>query len=109
MRIVHVNDVTAVETPFPGITRKTLAYGDRMLAIQTILPKGTTASLHSHHHEQFSFCIKGRIEVSMEGETAICEAGGSWVVPGDVEHAAQALDDSLILEVFSPVRDEFID
>ncbi|MBH40099.1 MAG: cupin [Chloroflexi bacterium] len=109
MRIVNVEDVTAKDTPFPGIERKTLAHGDRMSAIQTILPKGTTAALHSHPHEQLSFCLQGRIEVSMHGETGICEAGGSWVVPGDVEHAAHALEDSLILEVFSPVREEFLD
>lgn len=109
MRIVNARDVTAVDTPFPGVTRKTLAYGDRMLAIQTILPKGATAPLHAHHHEQLSFCLEGRLEVEMEGESAVCEAGGSWVVPGDVEHSARAIEDSLMLEVFSPVRTEFID
>ena len=109
MRIVNVGDVTAVDTPFPGVTRKTLAYGDRMPAIQTILRRGAVAPPHSHHHEQLSYCLDGSVEVAMEGQKAVCKAGGSWVVPGGVEHSARAIEDSLTVEVFGPVREEFIE
>lgn len=102
MSITHALDLPEEESRFPGVTRKPLALGERMQALQLIMRVSSESTRHRHGREQISHCLSGALEVEIDGETTICRAGSTWLVPGGVEHGARALENSIVLETFSP-------
>jgi quercetin dioxygenase-like cupin family protein len=94
--------------PVPGIERKTLVYGERTLMTQFLLKKGNPLPAHSHPHEQTGYLVKGRIRLSIGSEQNDVNPGDSWCIPGGVEHGAEILEDSTAIEVFSPVREDYL-
>ena len=91
-----------------GIERKTLVHGDRTLITEFQLRKNAVLPRHVHPHEQTGYLVKGRIRLSIGTETYEAQAGDSWCIPGGVEHGADILEDSVAIEVFSPVRDDYL-
>jgi quercetin dioxygenase-like cupin family protein len=91
-----------------GIERKTLAYGTKTLMTEFCLRKGAVLPRHSHPHEQTGYLVTGRIRLSIDTDQYDAKAGDSWCIPGGVEHGADILEDSVAIEVFSPVRDDYV-
>jgi len=91
-----------------GIQLTTLVHGEKTLMGQFKIAKGSAIPAHSHPHEQTGILISGKLRFNVAGEIQEVEAGDSWCVPGDVEHAAEALEDSTVIEVFSPVREDYL-
>jgi quercetin dioxygenase-like cupin family protein len=52
--------------------------------------------------------ISGKLRWNVDGETMETVAGDSWCLPGGLEHSAEALEDSILIEVFSPVREDYL-
>jgi quercetin dioxygenase-like cupin family protein len=90
------------------IQKKTLAYGDRTLMAEFRLEHGADLPRHSHPHEQTGYLVSGEIELSIGDETHQVKPGDSWCIAGGVEHKATVLEDSVAIEVFSPVREDYI-
>ncbi|MDY6837514.1 MAG: cupin domain-containing protein [Thermodesulfobacteriota bacterium] len=91
-----------------GIEQKTLVHGDKTLMTEFLLKKGSTLPKHAHPHEQTGYLVKGRIRLSIGTETFEAQPGDSWCIPGGVEHGAHIIEDSLAIEVFSPVREDYL-
>ena len=91
-----------------GIERKTLVYGEKTLLTEFVLKKGTILPEHNHPHEQTGYLVKGVLKLTIGGETFEVKPGDSWCIPGDCEHWAEVLEDSLAVEVFSPVREDYL-
>ncbi len=91
-----------------GIVRKTLVHGEKMLMTEFRLNKGAVLPRHSHQHEQTGYLVKGRMLLSIGSEQYEAQAGDSWSIPADMEHGARILEDSIAIEVFSPVRDDYL-
>ncbi|MDO9110461.1 MAG: cupin domain-containing protein [Desulfatirhabdiaceae bacterium] len=91
-----------------GIRLKTLVYGDKTLIAEFHLEKGAQIPVHSHPHEQTGYLISGRIRLAIGEDTFDVEPGDSWCIPGDVVHRAEFLEDSVAVEVFSPVREDYL-
>ena len=92
----------------PGIRMKTMVYGEKTLMVEVHMKKGSELPLHKHPHEQTGYLVSGCLSLSIEEQTNTMEAGDSWSVPGDVEHSAVALEDSVAIEVFAPVREDYL-
>ena len=92
----------------PGIERKTLVYGEKTLMTEFLLRKGSTLPQHAHPHEQTGYLVKGHLRLRIGAEEHDVQPGDSWSIPGDVEHGADILEDSVAIEVFSPVREDYI-
>ena len=92
----------------PGIRMKTLCYGQRTLMTEFILERGRTLPMHSHPYEQTGYLTAGHMRLSIGGEEHDVRPGDSWCIPMDVEHGAQILEDSIAVEVFSPVRQDYL-
>ena len=90
------------------IQQKTLVYGDRTLMAEFRLEQGADLPRHSHPHEQTGYLVSGEIELSIGDETHQVKPGDSWCIAGGVEHKATVLEDSVAIEVFSPVREDYI-
>ncbi|MCX6923386.1 MAG: cupin domain-containing protein [Verrucomicrobia bacterium] len=91
-----------------GIERKTLVHGEKTLMTEFRMCKGAVLPRHSHPHEQTGYLVKGRIRFSIGSEQYEAQEGDSWCIPGGVEHGAAILEDSVAIEVFSPVRDSYL-
>jgi quercetin dioxygenase-like cupin family protein len=92
----------------PGISQKTLVYGKRTLMAEFLLEEGSRLPKHSHPHEQTGYLVTGRIRLSIGSEEYDVMPGDSWCIPSGVEHGAQILEDSVGIEVFSPVREDYL-
>jgi quercetin dioxygenase-like cupin family protein len=92
----------------PGIERKTLAHGDRTLLTEFRMRKGSTLPRHAHPQEQTGYLVSGRMRVSAGRRTVLVQPGDSWSIPGNTMHGADILADSVAIEVFSPVREDYL-
>ncbi len=90
------------------IGRKTLVYGKETLMTEFRLEKGAVLPVHSHPHEQTGYLVSGRLDLTIGAETYRVEPGGSWCIPGNMEHSATAGEVSVAIEVFSPVREDYL-
>ena len=91
-----------------GVALTTLVHGDKTLMAQFKVAKGSAIPVHSHPHEQTGILISGKLRFNVDGEILDAETGDSWCLSGGVEHSAEALEDSVIIEVFSPVREDYL-
>ena len=91
-----------------GVELSTLVYGEKTLMGQFKIAKGSEIPMHSHPHEQTGIMISGKLRFNVDGEIFEAETGDSWCLPGDVEHSAEALEDSVIVEIFAPVREDYL-
>ncbi len=93
--------------PEPGLERKILARTDRLMLVEHRMSAGYQGAVHQHPHEQLVLVQSGRLRVQAGGRTFEVAAGESFVVPGGSEHGATALVDSVVLDVFTPARDDY--
>lgn len=100
------NDAEQVLMP-NGVYRRTMATTDHMMLIEALLLRDTVVPEHSHMQEQIGYVARGQIEFTIGGETRICNPGDSYAIPGDVPHSARALIDTILVEVFSPPREDY--
>ena len=91
-----------------GIRMRTLSFGIRTLMTEFRLLHGHTLPVHSHPQEQTGYLVSGRITLTIGGQAHDVMPGDSWCIAGGVEHGAEVLQDSVAVEVFSPVRDDYL-
>lgn len=91
-----------------GILRKTLVYGNKTLLCEFKLQKGCKLPSHQHPQEQTGYLVSGHLVLHIDGQAFDMHPGDSWAIPGNSEHAADILEDSVAIEVFSPVREDYL-
>jgi unsaturated pyranuronate lyase len=90
------------------LTRRYIC-GDRVTLARFILKKGCAVSAHSHANEQMSTVLSGSMRFVVGGREVIVRAGETLHIPPHTEHSAEALEDTDALDVFAPVRQDWID
>ncbi|HLZ69302.1 MAG TPA: cupin domain-containing protein [Dehalococcoidia bacterium] len=93
---------------FPGVSRRTLNSGDNATLVEVSIAAGAVVPEHTHPHEQIGYLASGRLRFVIGDEVRALEPGDSWLVPGGVPHVVTALADSIAVDVFSPVRHEYL-
>ena len=102
------HDETGYSEPVEGIEMKTLVYGDKTLLVRFKMTKGALLPSHTHPHEQIGYLVSGRINLYIGSECHNAVPGDSWCIESGAEHRAEVLEDSVAIEVFSPVREEYL-
>ncbi len=93
----------------PGIRRRLISAGERAMAVRVELTRGSKLQSHTHPHEQIGFVVSGRIRFNVAGETMLLEGGDGYSIPGGVVHSVEEVaEDSVVVDVFSPVREEYL-
>ena len=87
---------------------KTLVYGEKTLFTEFRMERNGQLPRHSHVHEQTGYLVKGKVKLTIGHETFEANPGDSWCILGNVEHGAEILEESVAIEVFSPVREEYL-
>lgn len=101
-------DPSGFLTPVDGIEMKTFVHGDNSLLSRFHLACGASLPSHSHPHEQTGFLVSGKIKLFIGEKAYIAEPGDTWCIKGGIEHRAEVLEDSVAIEVFSPVREDYL-
>ena len=100
------------EEPLKGTITRRLITAERMMLAQIVLKKGDDVPRHSHHNEQITYVLTGKLRMLLgeHGEREIIVAAGEvLVIPPNVPHSALALEDTLDVDVFSPPREDWLD
>ena len=105
---LHRWDEIALEKITEMVSRK-IVTGDREMLAQTYLKRGALVPLHSHASEQMTYVLQGALRFLVEGEEVIVREGEVIHIPSGMPHQAEALEDTFELDVFSPVREDWID
>ena len=92
----------------PGIEKRTLVYGEKTLMTEFRLQKDSVLPAHAHPHEQTGYLVKGRLQLTIGDQTYDVSSGGSWCIPGHATHSAVCLEDALAVEIFAPLRKDYL-
>jgi quercetin dioxygenase-like cupin family protein len=106
--VVVKADAAPESQPEAGLTRAVMAYNDKLFLAEHKMVKGWVGSLHSHPHDQVVYVVHGHLQVTCQGKTFDVRSRDSFVVRGGVEHGASALEDSVVIDVFTPCREDYI-
>ena len=92
-----------------GVTRKVLSYSRNLMSVELYFKKGAVGAMHSHPHEQIGYVISGRLVYQEEGcEDKILETGDSYYVAPNAVHGVRILEDTKLLDIFTPMREDFV-
>ena len=101
-------DAVRTEELNPKISRKVIA-GDKAMVAQVFIAKGGIVPEHSHESEQITYILEGALEFELEGRKIVVHKGEVLHIPSFVPHRAVALEDTVDLDIFSPIRPDWLD
>lgn len=104
---LHRWDELPREELSPLIGRR-LITGEQLMIAHVYLAKGAVVPEHSHHNEQVTYILEGLLRFTVDGETIDVGAGDVLTIPPHVPHQAEALEDTLDVDVFSPPRADWL-
>ena len=91
-----------------GVFMKPMAYEEKSLLCEFLLKEGHKLPAHDHPYEQTGYLISGKLKFRIGEVWHEVAPGDSWCVPENVEHEVHVLEDSTVIEVFIPVREEYL-
>lgn len=104
---LHRWDEIALEKVTEMLSRKIVS-GDRQMLVQVYVKRGCLMPMHVHESEQMTYVLQGALKFLVGGEEITVREGEVLRIPSGVPHQAEALDDTFELDVFSPVRQEWL-
>ena len=104
----YKNNLNDYKEIIPGVKLKTLCYGEKTLLSEFRIGQGVSLPKHFHACEQTGYLVSGSMLLTIGEDTYEVSPGDSWSVLSNVEHSAAAIEDSILVEVFSPVREEYL-
>src|SRR5262245_36303927 len=100
-------DEIALEKVTEMVSRK-IVTGDREMLAQVYLKRGTVVPMHAHESEQMTYILQGALKFFIAGEEITVREGEVLHIPSRVSHQAEALDDTFSLDIFSPIRGDWL-
>lgn len=101
-------ETKAVEM-MPGVIRRTMNSGDNSTLCHIYIEKDAVVPAHSHPHEQIGYVVSGRALFEVGDEKMELVAGDSYLIPGGVTHKVTGIEPTVAIDIFSPVREEYLD
>jgi quercetin dioxygenase-like cupin family protein len=97
-----------VFSPEAGLQRRILAHNERLMLVEHRMTAQWVGTRHAHPHDQLVYVISGRLQFNCGDQAFQAAAGDSFIVRGGVEHEAHALEASVVLDVFTPTRLDYL-
>ena len=91
-----------------GMERRILAYDDSLMAVEVGFETGAEGAPHTHPHTQISYVLSGSFRYTVEGDSVVLNPGDSIAVPSGLVHGTVCLEKGVLLDVFTPKRDDFL-
>ncbi|MFN8530047.1 MAG: cupin domain-containing protein [Anaerolineae bacterium] len=90
-----------------GVHRRTMGITDEVMLCEFFLLRDSVVPPHSHMNDQVGYVVYGRVEMTIGDTVQLIHPGDSYAIPGGVIHSARAVVDSLVIDAFSPPRDDY--
>ncbi|MBR7164844.1 MAG: cupin domain-containing protein [Clostridia bacterium] len=97
-----------IQDAAPGVVRRILSYSDDAMCVENVFETGAVGSLHSHPHTQITYIVSGRFQFTVGDETYEVKAGDTLLKKDGVIHGCTALEGGVMLDFFTPAREDFI-
>ena len=91
-----------------GVERKILGYDEMLMMVCVRFATGSVGTLHHHIHRQISYVESGVFEVTIDGEKNVLRKGDCFFVQPDLIHGVVALEQGVLVDIFSPCREDFL-
>lgn len=91
-----------------GISRQFVGYNTQIMMVKIRFEKGAVGYLHEHFHSQATYVAAGKFKVSIDGEEKVLEQGDGFLAHPNLQHGVECLENGLLIDVFSPVREDFL-
>ncbi|HYF33186.1 MAG TPA: cupin domain-containing protein [Chitinophagaceae bacterium] len=91
-----------------GVKRKIMAYDEKLMMVKVEFETGGIGILHQHYHSQATHVESGVFEVEIGGQSKVLRAGDAFYIPPNVLHGCVCLEAGVLIDVFSPMREDFI-
>ena len=99
---------TLPENAADGVTRRVLAYNGGLMCVENTFEKGAVGAMHSHPHTQITYVVSGEFAFTIAGETRTVRAGDTLLKEDGVEHGCVCLEAGVLLDIVTPMREDFI-
>ena len=90
------------------LLQRQMVWGQDIMVARVLLKKGCIVPEHSHHNEQLTYILDGALKFWIDGKEIVVHAGETLCIPSNMSHKAEALEDTVDLDVFSPPRADWI-
>ncbi len=97
------------ETVGEGVERQIMGYDDKIMLVNVKFDKGGIGVMHQHYHSQVTYVISGEFDVTIGEETKTLKGGDSFYIPPNVTHGAICKESGFLIDVFSPIREDFME
>ncbi|OJJ16849.1 cupin [marine bacterium AO1-C] len=98
----------AWETIDPKLKRQVMGYDDKIMLVKVAFEEGGVGQMHEHHHSQVTYVESGEFEMTIGEQTHLIKGGDSYYVPPHVMHGCVCKKAGVLIDVFSPLREDFI-
>ena len=91
-----------------GVSRRVLAHTDRQMIVEVHFDEGGVGSVHTHPHAQNTYVLSGRFRFTIDGESVEVGPGDTIAFPPDIPHGTLCLEAGTLLDIFTPMREDFL-
>jgi quercetin dioxygenase-like cupin family protein len=91
-----------------GVKRKIMAFDDKAMLVNVHFEKGAIGVLHEHYHTQVTYISSGKFDVTISDVTQTLKEGDSFYIPPHAIHGVVCLESGILIDVFSPIREDFM-
>lgn len=92
-----------------GVSRQIMGYDDKIMLVKVKFEKDAIGKPHQHFHSQVSYVVSGSFELTIGEKKQLLLEGDSFYIPPNMVHGALCVDAGILIDVFSPVREDFLD
>jgi len=91
-----------------GVRRQIMGFDPHLMMVRVEFDKGSIGYVHRHPHRQVTYVTEGTFEVQVGEEKRVLKRGDCFFIPPDIDHGVVALERGTLIDVFTPVREDFI-
>lgn len=102
------HDEVETEYPAQGVSKKVLAYAKELMCVENHFEEGAVGSMHSHPHTQITYVAEGEFEFTIGAEKKVVKKGDTMLKQNGVEHGCICLKKGVLLDIFTPMREDFV-
>lgn len=106
--VFQIENELAWENPAPGIQRQIMAYDGQLMMVKVKFETGAIGTPHTHYHTQGTYVACGKFELTIGSEKRVLGAGDGYYVAPDVPHGCVCLEAGVLIDTFSPMRQDFL-
>lgn len=103
-----MDDETPWETVQEGLSRQIMGYDGKIMLVKAKFETGAVGNLHEHYHSQVTYVASGEFEMTIGDDIRIIKEGDSYYIPPHVMHGCKCLKPGILIDVFSPAREDFL-